>query len=56
MEIDNEPEKCEFCPREMTKSTADNLNGLYWLYPDEKWICPRCLDAKSKSIIKSYKT
>jgi len=40
---DVENQECEFCGREMRKATADDLEGLTWLFPDEKWICPRCL-------------
>lgn len=50
--INTEIEKCEFCGKEMRKATADNLDGLSWLYPDEKWICPRCLSKKSGRILK----
>ncbi len=38
-----QPTHCEFCNREMKKATRDDLNGLTWLYPDERWICPSCL-------------
>lgn len=43
-----EPEnyECEFCHRSMEKATKENLDGLSWLYPDEKWICPKCLRDK----------
>tara|TARA_R100000750_G_scaffold45469_1_gene30526 strand:+ start:387 stop:656 length:270 start_codon:yes stop_codon:yes gene_type:complete len=34
--IDTSVSKCEFCGRE-------NLEGLTWLYPDERWICSKCL-------------
>jgi len=45
-----EPAKCEFCGREMRKATADNLKGLTWLSPDEKWICPSCLRNQKTAI------
>ena len=42
---------CEFCGRECSKAFVDkqgNYNdGLTWLCPDEKWICPHCLRTKS---------
>lgn len=34
---------CEFCGKETEKAERDNLNGLIWLWPDEKWICKNCL-------------
>ena len=27
------------------------LNGLTWLWPDEKWICPSCLSRRSRFIL-----
>jgi len=44
-------DKCDICGRELRKATAENQNGLIWLYPDEKWICPRCLRNKVKKVI-----
>jgi hypothetical protein len=48
-------EKCEFCRREVKKAYSEIGNvyydGLTWLYPDEKWICPKCLRSKSKFIL-----
>ena len=38
--------KCEFCDKKMRKASIDNLKGLTWLWPDEKWICPNCLRYK----------
>jgi uncharacterized protein with PIN domain len=52
VEINQEITNCEFCDREMRKATAKDLNGLCWVYPDEKWICPKCL--KVKSLRESY--
>ena len=49
--IDTTIEKCEFCGREEEKATRDNLKGLTWLYPDERWICDDCLRNKSVRII-----
>lgn len=48
VEIDTKVEECEFCDRKMRQATADDLNGLTWLYPDERWICPRCLTKMSR--------
>ena len=49
-EINNTIDHCEFCEKKMQKATKDNMNGLNWLSPDEKWICPRCLKLKIKEI------
>jgi hypothetical protein len=38
-----ESDKCEFCGREQEKATKEDLEGLTWLWPDEKWICTFCL-------------
>jgi len=35
--------RCETCGKFMRKATKDDENGLTWLWPDEKWICPSCL-------------
>jgi len=49
--IDTTISNCEFCERgEMRKATRDNLDGLTWLYPDERWICPNCLKTKERTI------
>ena len=45
-------DKCEFCGRAGEKSTRDDLEGLSWLYPDERWICNTCLKSKGKNITK----
>ena len=51
VEIDETVNACEFCGRELDKAKASNPNeGLTWLYPDEKWICPNCLKFKSRLI------
>lgn len=42
---------CEFCNRQMRKATKQDLNGLTWLWPDERYICPDCLRQKSRRII-----
>ena len=46
-------ENCEICSKEMRMASADNLKGLTWLFPDEKWVCPKCLRDIS---IKNMKT
>lgn len=51
VEINETVNACEFCGRELDKAKASNPNeGLTWLYPDEKWICPKCLRRKSRII------
>ncbi len=52
VEIDESIKVCEFCGREGEKATKDNLKGMVWLYPDEKWICERCFKSKSRSILR----
>ena len=54
VEIDESINACEFCGRELDKAKASNPNeGLTWLWPDEKWICPNCLKFKSRLIYSS---
>lgn len=50
IEINQEIHNCEFCGREMRKATLEE-EGLNWLWPDEKWICPRCLNFKKRGVI-----
>lgn len=45
VEIEEES-KCNFCGRPGEKATRFNLDGLTWLYPDERWICKGCLKTK----------
>lgn len=52
VEISTEIKNCEFCGREEQKATKENLNGLTWLWPDEKWICSSCLSKLSKSVLR----
>ena len=52
IEIHKSIDCCEFCGKQIEKATNKNLNGLSWLYPDEKWICPTCLYHKVSEIIK----
>lgn len=53
VEMDISISECEFCGRELPKANADNPNkGLTWLWPDEKWICNKCL--KKESLQKVY--
>lgn len=47
-----EVETCQFCGRSMRKATAENLDGLSWLWPDEKWVCPTCLNIMGRNITK----
>lgn len=57
----NELEQCKFCfnlgrkeivsdvARETnTKDEVVNPHYLVWLYPDEKWICNKCLRHKTQ--------
>ncbi len=46
--IDQSIDKCEFCDKEDRKATRDDLEGLTWLYPDERWICENCLKHKMR--------
>ena len=52
----NEGTKCDFCGIELPQQTKNNLKkGLCWLWPDERWICPRCLRTKDKGVIAGKK-
>lgn len=46
----NEPIVCEFCGKEDRTATKDDLLGLTWLWPDEKWICENCLRHERSAI------
>ena len=46
-EVKTEIDSCEFCGRVEEKATPQNLVGLTWLCPDEKWICSKCLENES---------
>ena len=43
-------DRCEFCNRKQERATPISLNGLTWLYPDERWICDKCLKIKGSRI------
>ena len=45
--VSQDLEKCCDCQKELRKATIEDLNGLSWLYPDEKWICNSCLSRRS---------
>ena len=49
--IDTTGDKCEYCGIAMKKATANDMNGLYWFLPDEKWICPQCENEFTKKIL-----
>jgi len=51
VEINTNVKKCDFCGKEEEKATRDNLKGLTWLWPDERWICENCLIIKGRRII-----
>jgi hypothetical protein len=38
--------RCEFCGKPDRLATRDDLTGLTWLWPDERWICESCLSRK----------
>jgi post-segregation antitoxin (ccd killing protein) len=50
-----ENKACAYCGREMGKAFVDikgiEHKGLRWLFPDERWICPKCLFEKSKRAV-----
>ena len=43
-------DKCDFCGKIQKKATRDDLDGLTWICPDEKWICSDCLDRKVRLV------
>jgi hypothetical protein len=52
IQIDQTVRNCEFCGIEGERETREDIereghyskpNKLTWLWPDEKWICNRCL-------------
>ncbi len=44
-------DKCEFCGVEEDKASRENnYRGLTWLWPDERWICDKCLKVKGSRI------
>lgn len=56
VEINIEEKCCDFCQRELRKATAEDQNGLVWLWPHERWICPKCLRSQINTIIKGKNT
>ena len=42
--------KCDFCGKPDRLASRDDLEGLTWLWPDERWICESCLKRKSAAI------
>lgn len=46
-------EICQVCRKPYPKATRENLDGLTWLYPDDIWICPSCLDTEVRQVIVS---
>ena len=65
-EIDMNADHCEWCnvngepenPSHYERSVTDtreilsNPTDLCWLWPDEQWVCNRCLRTASKNITK----
>ena len=52
-EVPHEIEICFWCARKIDKSYVVDgkvRDGLTWLFPDERWICPTCLKTKIYSI------
>ena len=49
VEVDtsSDEEICKDCGKEQRKATADDMNGLTWLYPNEIWVCNNCLTRRS---------
>lgn len=47
--IDTSVTNCEFCGKEDRQATRDDLMGLTWLFPDERWICDSCLKRQGKA-------
>ncbi len=46
-----ESNTCELCGREEEHASKENdYKGLTWLYPDEIWMCHKCLKEKSKQV------
>jgi len=41
---------CQFCGKHDRLATRDDLTGLTWLWPDERWICESCLRAKTAAL------
>ena len=39
-------DNCEFCRKKDREASKDDLYGLNWLWPEELWICPDCLQNK----------
>jgi hypothetical protein len=52
-DIDKKGDRCEYCGIEMRQATANDMNGLYWFLPDEKWICPSCENEFTRKIIQN---
>jgi post-segregation antitoxin (ccd killing protein) len=46
----NSEHRCEFCGKIDRLATRDDLTGLTWLWPDERWICESCLKAKTAAM------
>ena len=46
----NSEHKCQFCGKKDRLATRDDLTGLTWLWPDERWICESCLKSKCAAV------
>ena len=42
---------CFKCGKKMRKATAKNMNGLFWLNPEEVWCCPECDSRRTRSVV-----
>lgn len=57
VEIDTTTKICAFCGTEGERETADEVktrkeraDGMTWLWPNEVWICNKCLNFKKKGV------
>ena len=41
--ISEDETKCAVCGKVEPKATKSNMMGMTWLWPDERWVCKRCL-------------
>lgn len=49
--VTSKESKCNYCGVEMRKATVDDLDGLVWLCPDERWCCPKCEKFEMKKVL-----
>ena len=51
LDTPDEDLSCFKCNRKMRKATADDLDGLVWLNPEEVWCCPECEKRRIKAVM-----